>query len=102
MRVSLEKAGGDYGLRDDITSLVFQKGDYRPGETVTLDFTFDEHAFLVRQGERLRVDIASAENANYVRHTNQKGLFSEQTERKIAHNTVRLQESFLRVPTAKE
>ncbi len=102
MRVSLAKAEGDYGLRDDITSLVFQKGEYRPGETVTLDFTFDEHAFLIRQGERLRVDIASAENANYVRHTNQKGLFSEQTEGKIAHNTVRLQESFLRVPAEKE
>lgn len=98
MRISIEKEQGDYGLRDDITSLCYQLGDYKPNSVVELAFDFDEHAFLIKKGERLRVDIASADNAHYVRHTNQKGLYSAQTTAKIAHNTVYLQKSFLCLP----
>lgn len=99
VRVSIEKETGDYGLRDDITSLCFQLGDYKPDSIVELKFDFDEHAFLIQKGERLRIDISSADNAHYVRHTNQKGLYSEQTTAKIAHNTVYLHKSFLTLPT---
>lgn len=98
VRLSIEKERGDYGLRDDITSLCYQLGDYLPGTEVRLQFSFDEHAFLVRRGERLRIDIASADANHYVRHTNQKGLYSEQTMARIAHNTVHLQGSFLHLP----
>jgi predicted acyl esterase len=101
VRVSIETERGDYGLRDDITSLCYQLGDYKPGDAVDLDFTFDEHAFLVKKGERLRVDIASANAEHYVRHTNMKGLYSEQTTAKIAHNRVFLQESQLVLPVVK-
>ncbi len=101
VRVSLTKEQGDYGLRDDITSLCHQLGDYTPNSEVTLDFNFDEHAFLIKKGERLRIDIASADNDHYVRHTNNKGLFSEQTTAKIAHNTVCLSKSVLTLPTEK-
>jgi len=99
IRVSIAKAEGDLGLRDDITSLSRALGDYTPGTEVTLDFDFDEHAFLIRKGEKLRIDIASADNAHYVRHTNQKGLYSAQTTAKIARNTVYLQDSVLCLPT---
>ena len=98
VRISLEKSQGDYGLRDDITTLGYQLGDYTPNQKVDLTFTFDEHAFLIRKGERLRVDIASADKEHYVRHTNQKGLYSEQTTAKIANNTVFLQDSVLFLP----
>ena len=98
VRISLEKEQGDYGLRDDITSLVYQLGDYTPGSQVDLKFTFDEHAFLIQKGERLRIDIASADDEHYVNHTNQKGLYSEQTMAKVARNTVYLQESKLMLP----
>ena len=98
VRVSIEKERGDYGLRDDITSLCYQLGDYKPDSVVTLDFDFDEHAFLIRKGERLRIDVSSADSEHYVRHTNQKGLYSEQATAKIAHNTVYLQSSFLTLP----
>lgn len=64
-----------------------------------LAFEFDEHACLIKAGERLRVDIASASADHYVRHTNQKGLYSEQTTAKIAHNTVYLKNSVLILPT---
>ena len=98
IRLSIEKEEGDFGLRDDITSLCYQLGDYQENSKVTLDFTFDEHAFLIQKGERLRIDIASADNNNYVRHTNQKGLFSEQTTARAARNTVYLDESYLELP----
>ena len=98
VRISIEKENGDYGLRDDITSLCYQLGTYAPNSVVELDFDFDEHAFLIKRGERLRIDISSADNEHYVRHTNQKGLYSEQTTAKIAHNTVYLQDSYLTLP----
>lgn len=99
VRISITKERGDYALRDDITSLVYQLGDYTPDSEVEIGFTFDEHAFLIRKGERLRVDIASADNEHYVRHTNNRGLYSEQTTARVAHNTVFLKDSVLILPT---
>ena len=98
VRVSIEKEKGDYGLRDDISSLCYQLGEYKPGSGVELNFEFDEHAFLIEKGERLRIEISSSDNEHYVRHTNQKGLYSEQTTAKIDHNTVYLHDSYLRLP----
>ena len=51
VRVSIEKEQGDYGLRDDITSLCYQLGDYKPNTVAEVDFDFDEHAFLIKKGE---------------------------------------------------
>lgn len=98
VRISITKEKGDFGLRDDITTLCYQLGDYTPNSVVDLSFEFDEHAFLVKKGEKLRIDIASADNRHYVRHTNNKGLYSEQTTAKVANNTVYLQESYLTLP----
>lgn len=98
MRLSITKERGDLGLRDDITSLCYQLGDYAPGQDVSLSFSFDEHAFLIKKGERLRVDIASACQNHFVRHTNQKGPYLDQETAKVAHNTVFLQDSFLTLP----
>lgn len=98
IRISLCKSEGDYGLRDDITSVCYQHSNYIPGSKVELTFSFDEHAFLIKKGERLRIDISSADNAHFVRHTNQKGLFSEQRTAKPALNTVYCKESFLTLP----
>ena len=98
MRLSLCKEQGDYGLRDDITQISNVTADYRPGEEIELEFTFDEHAFVIAAGEKLRIDISSSAYPLYVPHTNQKGLFSEQTTAKIAHNTVKLDGSYLEIP----
>jgi len=100
-RLSITTEEGDFGLRDDITSICLQHPDYVPGTLVPLRFTFDEHAFLIQKGARIRLDISSADAAHYVRHANQKGLFSTQTTAKIAHNTVALEGSFLTLPTVK-
>lgn len=98
VRVSIEKEGGDYGLRDDITSVVYQHPDYIATEWAELDFSMDEIALQIKKGERLRIDVASADDAHYVRHTNNKGLFSTQTTAKIAHNKVDLGESYILIP----
>ena len=98
VRVSIETDKGDLGLRDDITSLVYQLGDYTPNTEVTLDFNFDEQTFTVKKGTRLRIDIASADNDHYVRHTNNRGLYSEQTTARVATNTVDVAGSFLELP----
>lgn len=101
VRISIEKERGDLGIRDDITSLCYQLGDYKPNSIVDLIFSFDDHAFLIKKGEKLRIDIASANAEHYVRHTNNKGLYSEQTTAKIALNTVYLQNSELILPVEK-
>jgi len=99
--VSLETPQGDYVLRHDITSLCYQLGCYTPGKEVRLSFSFDEYAFLIRKGQRLRVDIASTDGNTYVAHTNQKGPYARQTEAKTAVNTVCLALSRLILPVEK-
>jgi len=98
IRLSLVTADGDYGLRDDIQQLSNFYPHYTPGEEVTLDFSFDEHAFVIHAGEKLRIDVSSSAFPHYVRHTNRRGLFSEQTTAQIADNTVICDRSVLTLP----
>lgn len=98
MRISLVKEAGTYGLRDDINQISNFRPDYTPGETVEIPFSFDEHAFVIGAGERLRIDISSSAFPHYVPHTNRRGLFSEQTTATVATNTVFLGDSSLTLP----
>lgn len=100
VRISLCKAEGDYGLRDDITQISNFMRDYVPGSEIDIDFSFDEHAFVIQKGEKLRIDISSSAYPHYVRHTNNHGLFSEQTTARIADNTVILSGSYFELPIA--
>lgn len=88
VRTSLVKAEGAYGLRDDITAISNVTDKYVPGTEIMLDFSFDEHAFLVKKGEKIRIDVSSSAFPQFVRHTNMKGPYCEQTEAKVAHNTI--------------
>jgi len=101
IRIGIVKEDGTIALRDDIDSICRTHPDYIPGEKVKLSFECDELSFMVRQGEKLRIDIASANNTSYVRHTNNKGLYCEHATAKIAHNTVYLDESTLTLPIVK-
>lgn len=98
VRISLCKDEGDYGLRDDINLISNFEANYTPNNEICMDFSFDEHAFVIKKGEKLRIDISSAANPHYLRHTNNKGLFSEQTTAKIADNTVVLGDSSIEIP----
>ncbi len=97
VRISLVKEERYYGLRDDINQISNFCVHYKPNAEIEMDFSFDEHAFVVKKGEKLRVDISSSAFPCYVRHTNNKGLFSEQTTAKIANNTVILDKSSLTI-----
>ena len=102
IRLSLCKSDGDYGLRDDINQISNFDAAYVPNSKLEMTFSFDEHAFAIRKGEKLRIDISSSAYPWYVPHTNQKGLFSTQTSAKIAENTVMLDESYIEVPVLSE
>lgn len=101
IRISLCKAEGDYGLRDDINQISNFCNTYVQGSEITMDFSFDEHAFIIKKGEKIRIDISSSAFPLYVRHTNNKGLFSELTTTKIANNTVVLSGSYIELPIEK-
>lgn len=98
MRLSLCKTNGDYGLRDDINQISNFCNNYIPNTEIEMDFSFDEHAFVVKKGEKLRIDISSSAFPHYVRHTNNKGLFSAQSTTKIANNSVILENSYIELP----
>lgn len=95
MRISLCKSEGDLGLRDDITKISNFTDNYTKGEEITLDFSFDEHAFMVKKGEKLRIDISSSCFPHFSVHTNQKGHYALIDSAKIATNTVVLDKSSL-------
>ena len=101
VRVSLCKAEGDYGLRDDINQISNFDATYRPGEALDMRFSFDEHAFVIGKGEKLRIDISSSAFPHYVPHTNQRGLYCEQATAKVATNTVFLEQSYIELPILK-
>ena len=98
IRLSLCKNEGDYGLRDDINQISNFEISYTPNDKTEMTFSFDEHAFVVHRGEKIRIDISSSAYPWYVPHTNNKGLFSAQTSAKVADNTVMLDESYIELP----
>lgn len=101
VRISLAKAEGDYGLRDDIRNLSDANSSYEPGSWQNMDFSFDEHAFLIQKEERIRIDISSSSFPFYVPHTNCKGLFSQQTVSRSARNSICWDNCFLTLPLEK-
>ncbi len=98
VNISIEKPQGDYRLRHDITSLCYQLGSYEKNKKAILNFTFDEYAFLLKKGERLRIDITSTDDNTYVCHTNNAGEYHLQTNTKTAKNTVYLNKSYIVLP----
>jgi predicted acyl esterase len=97
-RISIKKREYTYVLRHDITSLCYQLGDYRENSMARLDFCFDEHAFLIKEGECLRIDVSSTDDNTYVCHTNKKGEYYLQTETERAENKIYLDRSCLILP----
>ena len=98
VRISIKKREYTYVLRHDITSLCYQLGEYKEGDVVLLDLCFDEYAFLIKEGESLRIDISSTDNNTYVCHTNRKGDYYLQTETDKAKNKIHLYRSYIILP----
>ena len=102
MRLSLVKEDGCFGLRDDINQISNFDINYKPGGFIEMNFSFDEHAFVVKKGEKIRIDISSSAFPHYVPHTNNRGLFSAQKLARVATNTVDLKKSFIEIPISNE
>lgn len=98
IRLSLVKEEGHYGLRDDINQIANFCSDYVPGQEIDMTFSFDEHAFEIHKGEKIRVDISSSAFPWYVRHTNHKGLYSLQKTANSAINTIICNKSSVTMP----
>lgn len=98
VRISIKKAEYTYVLRHDITSLCYQHGDYTENSVAELSFSFDEHAFLIKKGERLRIDVASTDDNTYVCHTNKKGEYYLQDQTDVAENKLYLDGSCIILP----
>ena len=98
VNISIRKPDGDYILRHDITSLSYQLGSYKENACVRLEFSFDEHAFLLKKGETLRVDIGSADDNVYTPHPNRKGPYYLIDNPQRAKSTVYLSDSTLTLP----
>ncbi len=97
VRIAIVKPEGDFALRDSITKISNFDENYVPGTDTYVDFTFDEGAFLIKKGEKLRIDVSSSAFPQFIPHTNTRGLFSVQTEAVKAVNTVFLEESTLTI-----
>ena len=101
VRVSVRKADGKwYTLRDDIKSISWDTPNYAPGTEATIDYTLSDHAFRLEKGDCLRLDVAGANVAAFIPHTNFKGPFVEQAKSRVAHNAVVAEKCALVLPTA--
>lgn len=95
--ISLCKENGDITIRDDINAVSAFCPDYVPGSDVDMEFVFDDAAIVIGKGERLRIDVTSSAFPLFVPHTNMKGLYSTQTEYKVAHNSIIADKSTLTI-----
>ena len=94
VRASVDKGDGKWLLlRDDIKSLAYD-APYAPGERRTLRFRFADHAFRLDKGDRLRVDVSSA-NSQFAPHPNTAGDAFAETKPRKAKNKVFADASFL-------
>lgn len=62
--------------------------DYVPGEIVEMKIESLPIVWTVAQGNRIRVDISSSNFPEFSNHTNTVGNWAEQTEYKIANQTI--------------
>ena len=87
IRLSVDKGDGNWILlRDDITSIAYDS-PYKIGERRLLRFRFADHAFRLSKGDRLRVDVASA-NSQFAPHPNVAGAAFAVKSPRVANNTV--------------
>ncbi len=87
IRLSVDKGDGKWlVLRDDIKSMAYDS-PYKPGERRVLKFRFADHAFRLNKGDRLRVDVASA-NSQFAPHPNVAGGAFAVKKPRVATNTV--------------
>ena len=85
--------GKAYNIRSSIATLEQGKteaGAYEAGSVAEVQITMWNIVYTIPKGSRIRVDVSSSDFPQYHVHSNQKGLWSEKTENKIAHQTIHM------------
>ena len=85
--------GTAVNIRGIITTLAYRNGsatrrDYNPGEKVEIELSLWDIAWVLQAGSRLRLDVSSSDFPQYAVHSNYPGIWSEQVETRIAHQTI--------------
>ena len=85
--------GEAVNIRGSITTLAYRngadhRGSYTPGEIVDINIEMWDVAWKLRKGSRLRLDISSSDFPQYSVHSNYPGIWAEQSETKVAQQTV--------------
>ena len=85
--------GKAYNIRSSIATLEQGKteaGAYEAGSVAEVQIAMWNIVYTIPKGSRIRVDVSSSDFPQYHVHSNQKGLWSEKTENKIAHQTIHM------------
>lgn len=87
--------GVAHNIRNGLLTLAYRNdryaspvNDYKPGEIVEMEIESLPIVWSVAAGNRIRVDISSSNFPEFSNHTNTVGNWAEQTEYKIANQTV--------------
>lgn len=79
--------------RTSITTIGLDTPDaapYTPGDVRRVTIDMWDICWKVPAGSRIRCDISSSDFPQYAVHTNHAGLWSEQTETQVAHQTIHM------------
>ncbi len=102
--------GVAYNMRTSITTLGYRKDllgkrvAYRKGRKVRIEIVALPIVWTVRAGNSLRLDIKSSNFPEYAVHPNRAGVWAEQADACIAHQTISTgsrRNSVLRLPVMK-
>ena len=86
--------GKTYNMRTSITTLGYRNnllGDrqiYKPGSKVQIEIVALPVVWTVKAGNSLRLDVKSSNFPEYAVHSNFAGVWSEQAETRVAHQTI--------------
>lgn len=86
--------GKTYNMRTSISTLGYRNGlleprtTYKRNKKVSIEIDALPVMWTVKAGNRLRIDIKSSQFPEYAVHSNTAGVWAEQGETRIAHQTI--------------
>jgi putative CocE/NonD family hydrolase len=86
--------GTTYNIRSGITTLAYRNNrfgnrqTYTPNEIVALKIETLPVTWQIKPGSRIRIDITCSNFPEYSVHSNYAGVWSEQTQTRVAHQTI--------------
>lgn len=98
-RISLVTREGEaWVLQETISTLSRAAGTYDPNSLAEFDLEIEPMFLTAKAGERIRVDIASANALCYWPHSNTRGHWAVQKEPKPAMNTIVIGKTYVEFP----